>query len=260
MRQIVKKCKDKLSTGYPLIWKYNRRCCNIAAEFLDRGFNMSVISNIHTAVVYEAKTTKAFEGQRLCKVIAKADKDGNYGPHLQQTMAVSIPVLGADELVDALNDDALQGLLMPHLVEFLQGVQDSLIAEKIKAGTKTITSEELGIGALVNYLDADSVGDKWTPERIASWFENVVAEGYLTMLMSKGVDDEIAAGMLANAIKAFSEALGSKAKIPEKKAEVLTKLLELAEEKDKGSKIYKRFHTRLNPKVEEIDFAEALGF
>jgi hypothetical protein len=47
---------------------------------------MPVISNIHTATIYDAKLSKPFEGQRLVKVIAKADKDGNYGPHLQQTM------------------------------------------------------------------------------------------------------------------------------------------------------------------------------
>lgn len=218
---------------------------------------MSVISNIHTATIYDAKKSAPFEGQRLVKVIAKADKDGNYGPHLQQTMCTSIPQLQPDSIVDALNDDKLQVRLMPHFVAYLETVQNALIADKIKSGTNSVSSLELEIVALCDYLENDTVGDKWDSARVAGWFTDHLAIPYTEKLMENGVSDSDIEGKLKMASSRFSETMASKAKIPALVANSLNKLLALA---DCGmdNPVYKKFYTKLNPPI--VADALDLGF
>ena len=217
---------------------------------------MSVISNIHTATVYEPKTSKAFAGQRLVKIVAKADKSGNYGEHLQQTMCVSIPLLDAQAIrAYILESSALDA----HIVGMLEDVQKSLITDKIKSGNKSVTSDELTINALINYLDSSADSDKWDTARIAQWFSDNIAEGLGIMLVEKGAPDEKLEMFLNAAQKLFSDSLGSKAKIPAAYMEKINQMLTHAS--DKESAIYKRFYNRVNPeKSAEIDLESALGF
>ena len=51
---------------------------------------MSNVSNVHDVVVYDAKATKPYQGQRLAKVLYKTPKDGSVKP---ENKAVSIPVI-----------------------------------------------------------------------------------------------------------------------------------------------------------------------
>ena len=216
---------------------------------------MSVISNIHTATIYEPKSSKPFAGQRLVKIVAKADKDGNYGEHLQQTMCVSIPLLDVQTVKGfLLNSTALDG----HIVAMLEDVQKSLITDKIKSGVKIVTDEELTIAALVNYLDSSSDSDKWDSARIAQWFEDNIAEGLATRLIEVGNDDETMARKLVVAQKRFAESLGSKAKISPVICEEINKMLNFAT--DKSATIYKRFHARVKPEAKIVELDEALGF
>ena len=218
---------------------------------------MSVISNIHTATIYDAKKSKAFEGQRLVVTIAKADSKGNYGPNLQQTMCTSIPMLSGDSLIDALNSDSLQPLLVPHLVSFMRDCQNKMISARIKEGKKDITSEELEIENIVFWLGQESKGDKWDSERIASWFMESLAEHVGIALIQKGFEDSDVEKRLATYCKLFSSALSSKAAIPRKVASELLKALKLSP--DQNDVIVSRFTVRLNKVLEEIDLNEAFG-
>ena len=191
---------------------------------------MSNISNIHTATIYDAKTSKPFADQRLVVTIAKADKQGNYGPHLQQTMATSIPVLTPDAIVDALNDDTLQARLLPHLVDYLQGQQNSLIGARIKSGTREITTEQLEITGILDYLESENVSDKWDAQRVASWFTSVMAEPVGIALLDKGLSEEQLEPTLKKWEKLFADSFGSKSAIPFKLAQQLDKALKLAPE------------------------------
>jgi hypothetical protein len=216
---------------------------------------MSVTSNIHTAIVYDAKVTKPQHGQRLIVTIAKADKAGNYGPHLQQTMATSVPILGADNLVDALNDDALQVRLMPHLVEWLHAQQNGLVAARIKTGQKTVTTEELEIPAILAYLDSETVGDKWDASRVAAWFDGVMAEPIGVALIEKGLPESELEGKLVAWGKIFSDCFGSRAAIPMAKAKMLEKALALG---PSGDPILARFKARID-KMMGVGLEEELG-
>lgn len=215
---------------------------------------MSVISNIHTATVYEPKTSKPFAGQRLVKIVAKADKNGNYGEHLQQTMCVSVPLLDAQAIrAYILESSALDA----HIVGMLEDVQKSLITDKIKSGTKSVTSEELTIASLINYLDASGDSDKWDSARIAQWFEDNIAEGLATKLLEVGNDDETMARKLAVAQNRFADSLSTKAKIAPALCEEINKMLAFSADKD--ATIYKRFFARVNPELKIEKIEDALG-
>jgi hypothetical protein len=219
---------------------------------------MSVISNIHTAQVYDAKQSKPFDGQRLIKTIAKADANGNYGQHLQQTMCTSVPLLSVDSIIDAMNDDKLQSRLVVHFVAYLEKVQNDLVAERIKAGTKSVSSQELEIAALCDYLDSDIVGDKWDASRVASWFEFNCAEGIATKLLSVGKTEEEMTRILTATQKRFADNLSGKARISDTLKIELNKALDFASDKD--NTIYKRFYNRLNAKAETVSLEDSLGF
>ena len=216
---------------------------------------MSVISSTHTATIYDAKVSKPFEGQRLVVTIAKADSKGNYGPHLQQTQCTSIPVLGADALIDALNDDSIQPRLVPHLVEFLQKQQNALIASRIKEGHKSVTTEELEIRGILSYLDTETVGDKWDSARVSAWFSDVMAAPIGIALLEKGLPEEKLEDKLAAWGKTFADCFGSRSAIPHQKALMLDKALALG---PSGDPVLARFKARID-KMLGVGLEEELG-
>ena len=213
---------------------------------------MSVISNIHTAQVYDAKHSKAFEGQRLVVTIAKKDKDGNYGPHLQQTMCTSIPVLSKGDI------DFTLPSIQDACVEYFRTVQNSIINARIKDGKKEVSTQELDTVAIVQFLNAESSGDKWDSARIATWFQDVMAEHIGEALILKGFDDTKLEQSLNAYSKLISETFESRAVIPRKKAEAIDKAFKLipAESQDAT---YARFAARLAKVLEESDMGELLG-
>jgi len=216
---------------------------------------MSNISNIHTATVYEPKVSKPFTGQRLIKIVAKADKSGNYGEHLQQTMCVSVPLLD----VQAIRAYILESTALDaHIVGMLEDVQKSLITDKIKSGNKSVTSEELTISSLINYLDASGDSDKWDSNRIAQWFEDNIAESLAMRLLEVGNDDDTMARKLAVAQKRFAESLATKARISENVCVEINKMLDFAS--DKEATIFKRFYARVNPEKKVVNLEDSLGF
>lgn len=214
---------------------------------------MSVISTIHTAVVYEPKgpnkTTAQFN-QRLVRTIAKADKDGNYGQHLQQTMATSIPQLTASD-VD-FTDARLQG----HLVAFLCEAQNKIIGEALRAGIKTVTTEQLNQLSIVQYLEAESAGEKWDEARIASWFNDNIAEAMGVKMIENGVSDSALEKNLTGFCKKFAETLSSKAQFGVQRAKLLQKAMVFA---PTGDPISARFQTRISKVLDEKSEEESYG-
>jgi hypothetical protein len=211
---------------------------------------MSVISNIHTAIVYEAKgqnKSVPFDGQRGVVTIAKADKNGNYGEHLQQTMFTSIPQLSDSDINW---DNTIKSIC----VDYLKTVQNSIIADNLKSGKKDIRTEDISQDAIVAYIMSESVGDKWDSNRVAQWFNENIAITFTEKLMEKGLSDTDIDNRLAVTQKRFAESLSSKAKIPSQVAEKLTQVLKLAD--CENDIVYKRFYAKLNPPT----IAEALDF
>jgi hypothetical protein len=207
---------------------------------------MSVISNTHTAIVYDAKQSKPYTGQRGVVTIAKKDKDGNYGPHLQNTMFTSIPQLTKADI--DFTDPSVQSFC----IEYFLGVQNQIVGDNIKAGRHTIDGDKLSQSGIVDYLNQDSIGEKWDAVRIAGWFEDNIAEYIVATLMEKGKNDiEIDAAIVGYG-KLFSDSLSTKMRIPMHKAVLLDKILKTAGDKldAQGKRFAARVDAILNPKLD----------
>jgi hypothetical protein len=213
---------------------------------------MSTISNIHTATIYNAKTSKALTGQRLIVTIAKKDKDGNYGPHLQQTMCTSVPLLERSDI-----DWALKSV-QEAATEYFTSVQNSIVSDRIKEGKKEVTTIELGIEAIIDYLAQDAVGEKWDAARIAQWFSSNIATDLGIKLIELGCTDEVMENKLSVAEKRFADTLATRARISGILQSELNKMLNFAS--DKNDAMYKRFFARVNPSMPQFALEDALGF
>jgi hypothetical protein len=194
-------------------------------------------------------------GQRLIKTIAKADKDGNYGPHLQQTMATSVPLITEDNLTDFLNTS---GELNEHIIGFLEDTQNKMVAVRLKEGVKTVTTEELEIVSIVAFLNTATDSDKWSPERVAQWFEDNLAEPIGLKLLELGVSESDLEKRLTKAQKRFSEAFGTRAGIGKTLAIELQKILNFAP--DAKNPQVQKFQAKLDKAMEEKNLEDALGF
>lgn len=213
---------------------------------------MSTISNIHTATIYNAKTSKALTGQRLIVTIAKKDKDGNYGPHLQQTQCTSVPILSA------LDIDWSRKSVQDAATDYFASIQNSIVSDRIKEGKKDVTTEQLGIEAILDYLAQDAVGEKWDASRIAQWFSSNIATDLGIKLIELGCTDEQMETKLSAAEKRFSETLATRARITPILQTELNKMLNFAS--DKSDAMFKRFYARVNPPVAAVTLEDSLGF
>ena len=212
---------------------------------------MSIVSDIHSATIYDAKASKPFEGQRLIKTIAKADSKGNYGPHLQQTMCTSVPLLVAADI------DWASESVQSACTEYFRTVQNSLVNERIKEGNKDVTTAELGQASLLSYLLSETVGDKWDTVRIASWFTDNIAEYVVARLMALGKEDTFIESSVTAYAKLFADTFSSKAKIPMHTALTIEKAFKTIPEDAMrsldtfGVRIAARVEQVIRPKMEE---------
>lgn len=110
------------------------------------------------------KNSKAIDGQRLARVIAKKGKDGNYeNANLNESKAISIPMIAALDAVQ------LQSL-MPHILGMVCNAQDEIIRECIIAGATSINDEQISIAECIKYLDDSAKGGRITSEFMQNWF------------------------------------------------------------------------------------------
>lgn len=221
---------------------------------------MSTISNIHTAIVYESKGSNksiAQFGQRGVVTIAKASRDPEtkqlvYGQHLQQTMFTSIPQLTREDI------DFSNSRVIDVCLDYLKSVQNSIIADNLKSGNKTITTEQLSQSAILSYLEAENSSDAWTAERISQWFNDNLAESLGVKLIEAGKSDSDLERILSATSKRFSDTFSSRAKISPLLCNELNKALTFAT--NKSDSAYTKFYNRLNPQIIEISLEDSLGF
>lgn len=131
---------------------------------------MSQFSTAHDVVKHISGESKAFTGQRLVRIIAKKDSQGNYAsPYLTETKSVSIPVLSnlSPEVISS---------FMPQIEEMLQGFQDSIIAELVKEGKTVILDSDISIDAMQKWLQSSAGSARVTKEVLQQWFIESYAE------------------------------------------------------------------------------------
>lgn len=129
---------------------------------------MSIGSN-HVVNKLE-KNSKAIDGQRLARVIAKKNKEGNYeSEHLQESKCISIPV------IQSISESQLRAA-MPHIIGLFANAQDEIIRELIINGQSSVNDAQISIEECIKYLDQSASGGRVTSEYMQKWFNEVYIE------------------------------------------------------------------------------------
>lgn len=209
---------------------------------------MSNLFNSHAVIPYISNKTKALEGQRLSKITYKVDKATGFKP---DSKAVSIPVLGWDEIEPKLN--ALKG----EIVAMVQKHQDALIRGLIEAGEIEIKNDSITLDAVLAYMLESSTG-RLTGEDIRNWFTEALRDNLLLAFASKlGISDEVVPSAeqeikLSKILKgyedSFAKLASGAASFNEMQKVNMLKALEFAEESDA---LAIRFTERLTKKSDE---------
>lgn len=135
------------------------------------------------------KNSKPLSGQRLVRLIAKKDREGQYASaNLTESLFVSIPPIAVDSITDHI------GSLIPHIVSLLEGTQAEIIREKrIEFGHPSIDEEEFDISHCIAFLDANATGSRLTTEYLQSWFVEMYSDSAAEFIakMNKCSVDEL---------------------------------------------------------------------
>lgn len=216
---------------------------------------MSTISNIHTAIVYESKglnKSVAQFGQRGIVTIAKADKNGNYGQFLQQTMFTSVPQLSTNDI------DFTKSAVQFHAIEYFKSIQNQIVADALKSGSNSVTTSQLSIDNIIVYLETVNSPEKWDSAKIASWFTENLAENLGVKLIEMGKNDADLERILAATSKRFADSFSSKAVISRKVAEELQKALRFANDTNDSQVL--KFQARIDKTLKEHELSDSLDF
>jgi len=220
---------------------------------------MSTISNRHTIKEYISGISKPLDGQILARAIFKG-RGNKPAPHKSQ--CASIPAITASEVQENL------AAVMPHILTMLQGAQNECLRSVFLAGEKEITSEECGMQAAVNYLDAEAKGTRLTGEDVKAWFAGEVEEHLTVVFADKlGIGEEPTEAQskrLQQYVNSFREGFATlasgKTRFSPKNAEIYRNLLIGAGADDSliGARFAQRLHEMQN--ASEDDMMQALGF
>lgn len=214
---------------------------------------MSAISNIHSIVAFDSKTSKAFENQRLAKVIYKTSR--TTGIKEKESVCVSVPKLEIDD------SDLIQ--FKPYISAYLESVQDAIIRLKYEEGKTSIHSNDIGIHAMLDYLEEDSKGGRLTKEFITEWFNASLADTLTVAIADKlGISDtpsEVETKKIEQMINVyrdkFASLAGGKTSFA---ADIATKLQKALEFADSDDMLAQRFNARLE-KMKENNSVDLLG-
>ncbi len=214
---------------------------------------MSIIDNLaHSIVAYDPKSTKAMTGQRLSKVTFKTvtDKDSPLCGIKRESKCVSLPPLKSEEIVSNVQ------VLAPAIVEYLHGIQDKIVRERVEANAAHITMEEVSIAACIDWLESNNESGRLTKESVGVWFtENVETELAVTLadkLGVTGVPTDAENKQIMAVVGTFKDKIsslaGGKTVFAPNMCETLIKALAFAPE---GDALKSRFTVRLQKMIDE---------
>ena len=140
---------------------------------------MSLVSSQHSIVPFVAGKTAPFTGQRLAKIGYKSTKQT---PAQFPSVAVSVPPIPDSEI------EYHSQALMPHVREFLAGVQDKVIRSLYESHLGSLTSvsdAEISIAQCIAFLQTESAGGRLTKESVYQWFDSDAREILTALLADK---------------------------------------------------------------------------
>jgi hypothetical protein len=131
---------------------------------------MSVISSSHHKVCeFDSKSSKAFEGNVLLKVIARTREGGKAEANMEKSKCVSAPIISQAEIIDAIPQ------IFPVIQDIVHSARQQICRALIIDGATEIMTEQIDMNAVVKYLSDTSSGRETTESMIA-WFVEVYGD------------------------------------------------------------------------------------
>lgn len=225
---------------------------------------MSVIDTAtHTVVAYESGKTKPLNGQRLASFSWKTsnDKDSLWFGIKRPSKAVSVPHLTAAQITENMH------ALAPHLITYLESVQDKIIREMLESSDNLlhVSQESIDVPAILEYLEDSNESGRLTKDTVKVWFKEKIADSLMVQLAEKlGVGDEPTSedsAKIEKIVAAFegkvASLAGGKTSYDAATAKQLQKCISLVPE---GDVIADKFTVRLQRMIDapEVSLLDAL--
>ncbi len=75
--------------------------------------------------------------------------------------------------------------LTPYVLNYLQGVEDTIVKEKHKGGETALFPASLSMDAIIARLEESEVGARLNKEKIEEWFQKYLAESLMVLFAEK---------------------------------------------------------------------------
>jgi hypothetical protein len=142
----------------------------------------------------------ALSGYRAVKCLYKASKVGGAAAAVNSYIQI-------EDSITAETVTANMTVLMPHIVSYLQSVEDEIVKTKHKAGTVFLSPEMLGLEVVVAKLEEKTV--RLNKEAVEAWFTAEVESKLVDALVEKlGLESESeseGAAKLANVVEMYKQ-------------------------------------------------------
>lgn len=161
---------------------------------------MSTISNRHSVVPFISGKSEPLTGQRLARILYKPR---GKNPAAYPSVCVSVPPVKFDEV------RAHTERLMPAMMRLVEDTQDKILKSLYEAREghlQSVSDDEIGMDAVISFLESELNGGRITGAAIDSWFTEQIADS-LTVLVSEKTqseDMEILNGYVQNYKKMFT--------------------------------------------------------
>jgi hypothetical protein len=214
---------------------------------------MSNVSNRHVFTAYVSAgsgKSVALSGQRLSVVRFKAGKDGRKA---MASQCASVPVA-------TLTSEDCE-FLSTHINGWFASVQDEIVREVVVSGADSVTTEQLSVEAVRNYLTTQAAGDRLNGEQIGYWFDTELADVLTVAFADKlGIGDvpsEAETTKLAQMCRVYRDCFtamaGGRTSFDTAKREKLLKALALADTTDGiGQRLQAKLEAMSKVTVEEM--------
>lgn len=200
------------------------------------------------------ETSRPRDGERLIKVCYRTDSKTKTKP--RESVCISIPPITETSIKENIDK------FLPLFIASIQEQQDKIARKLYEAGNSSITTNELGLDAIAEFLEESVYESRLTKELIDTWFDVLVADKLSSVILAKsegkGITEEKLTAILTEYKSKFSALAGGRTSYESSIALALLKVFDLLDsaEDTLTIRLYNRLGDMLRKqkKVEEALF------